>query len=551
MKILFLKYVFLIIPICVSYVISRLINNLTEDKFKEIYNKDAQISSTNMIESFGEVASSSILSKVFSNNFTPELTFFKEISNIYLNLFSTDGVSLCVFANESQFTQIEKEISDIYNQSIKIDLDEKNVSLIIKYREPLVRQLLGVNTYSRPLLDDAIDRMIETKSTSITEVRARTDTGEDGILMFEPIIVDDRLIGSLIYPFTISRFFGSNVFYNFIKKNPNSDVCIIIDNFLIYGKNINSNFNKYEDVFGLIKITVLVSEYKKINHSNLFVIIFLLLSFLFVFLILSIYMILTNLNVKKESRFKSNFISNMSHEMKTPMNGIMGMTELLSEESLPVSSKEYIGIIKSCGLTLLNIINDVLDMSVINSGTLRIINNECIVIDSFSDYVQSTWIGFISQIENKDSDLKLVLKIEKNVPLSMKYDNNRLKQVVVNIINNSLKYTESGSVGVKISYDVNNLIVSVSDTGKGMTEEEIENSFKPFKRVNVQHSIPGTGLGLTIVKSLVTAMGGKISCKSIVEEGTTFEFNIKVYEPSAELNFYDTIIRYDKNIKFN
>lgn len=227
------------------------------------------------------------------------------------------------------------------------------------------------------------------------------------------------------------------------------------------------------------------------------------------------------------------------------------MTELLSEESLPVSSKEYIGIIKSCGLTLLNIINDVLDMSVINSGTLRIINNECIVIDSFSDYVQSTWIGFISQIENKDSDLKLVLKIEKNVPLSMKYDNNRLKQVVVNIINNSLKYTESGSVGVKISYDVNNLIVSVSDTGKGMTEEEIENSFKPFKRVNVQHSIPGTGLGLTIVKSLVTAMGGKISCKSIVEEGTTFEFNIKVYEPSAELNFYDTIIRYDKNIKFN
>ena len=224
---------------------------------------------------------------------------------------------------------------------------------------------------------------------------------------------------------------------------------------------------------------------------------------------------------------KSAFLSNMSHEIRTPMNAIVGMTDILLREEHSKQTKEYLNNIKNSGAALLTIINDILDFSKIESGKMEIIAEEYEPMSMFHDLSMI----FLNRIGEKK--IELLYDIDIDMPRKLVGDSQRLRQIIINLMNNAIKFTESGYVrlSVKISSideENMNLAFSVEDTGQGIKEEDFGKIFGSFSQVDTKknHQKEGTGLGLAISKQLVELMHGNIGVKSEYGKGSTFYFNI-------------------------
>lgn len=232
-------------------------------------------------------------------------------------------------------------------------------------------------------------------------------------------------------------------------------------------------------------------------------------------------------DAKKAEHSKSDFLANMSHEIRTPMNAIVGMCELvLREEELSDNVRSNCCCIRAAGESLLAIINDILDFSKIDSGRFEL------VPDEFN--IASTINAAISMAETRRGSKKIefIVNADPNIPRGIIGDEARIRQVIVNLMTNAVKYTEKGSVTLTVSqtrqeYGIN-LFVSVADTGIGITEEHLDKLYTSFYRVDTKknRSIEGTGLGLAISKRLIDQMGGFISVKSEYGVGSEFRFVI-------------------------
>lgn len=233
-----------------------------------------------------------------------------------------------------------------------------------------------------------------------------------------------------------------------------------------------------------------------------------------------------NLELERTTELKSHFLANMSHEIRTPMNAIIGMAEMALREDLPSNAREYIAQIKSSGKVLLTIINDILDFSKIESGKLSITNVEYEVLSLVNDVISTinTRIG--------DKDIKLIINLDPHIPHKLYGDDVRIKQVLVNLASNAVKFTHSGYVILSINGVPKNnkfyLNVSVKDTGIGIKEEDMNKLFGLFEQLDSKRNrnIEGTGLGLKISKELLTLMKGTISVRSVYGEGSEFSFSV-------------------------
>lgn len=229
----------------------------------------------------------------------------------------------------------------------------------------------------------------------------------------------------------------------------------------------------------------------------------------------------------KANEAKSSFLSNMSHEIRTPMNAIVGMTDILLRGTSPEETTSYLESIKYSGNSLLNIINDILDFSKIESGKLEIIKADYPVLPLLNDLK----ILFANRVGDKP--VRMLYEISDTLPAILYGDSVRIRQVLINLVNNAIKFTERGFVKLKIDSEPaeNNRIllhVTVQDSGQGIREADLDKLFRSFSQVDSEknHQKEGTGLGLSISKQLVKLMGGTINVKSTYGKGSEFSFTI-------------------------
>ena len=223
---------------------------------------------------------------------------------------------------------------------------------------------------------------------------------------------------------------------------------------------------------------------------------------------------------------KSQFLSSVSHELRTPLNGVLGYAQLLQKEvGLPGESQEYLRAIESCGKHLLNLINDVLDLAKIESGNINILPEA----NKLDDVIAS--VGDIVGHRAKSKGLEFIIDVDDSLPQELEFDAVKLRQVLVNLLDNAVKFTPKGKIGLKVFTRDNRdtLYFEVTDSGIGIPEAKLHDVFEPFKQVNPQDG-KGTGLGLSICRRLVEAMGGSLNLRSKVGVGSCFYFHIPLVE---------------------
>lgn len=234
-------------------------------------------------------------------------------------------------------------------------------------------------------------------------------------------------------------------------------------------------------------------------------------------------------NAIEGAKEKGMFLAKMSHEIRTPMNGIMGMAELISQTKLSNQQREYLSAIQISSQNLLHIINEILDLSKISNNKIDIVEREFNLFELLRS-LEKTFI-----IKASEKSLRLEFIIEDGVSEYVISDNVRINQILINLLNNAIKFTKSGSVVTKLEVIENNENVqlikfSVKDTGIGIKEEDKINVFEEFKQanLNIENEFGGTGLGLPICKNLVSFMGGELKFNSTFGKGSEFYFSLPI-----------------------
>ena len=289
-------------------------------------------------------------------------------------------------------------------------------------------------------------------------------------------------------------------------------------------------------VLGYVERARLAADMERIHKLSVWIFGLLLL----LFAVFSLYTFMARLRARESdelreakaaadqaNRAKSDFLANMSHEIRTPINAVLGMNEMIMRESHEEGIRKYAWNIKSASETLLSLINDILDFSKIESGKMEIVDGEYQLSSLLNDVVN------MIKVKAEQKQLKFGIRVDADLPDSLFGDEVRIKQVIVNILNNAVKYTREGSVtfgvgGRRQDSGVTEMEFTVKDTGIGIREEDKAKLFTHFERLDLQKNrhIEGTGLGLAITLSLVKQMQGTIQVDSVYGKGSTFTIRL-------------------------
>lgn len=258
-----------------------------------------------------------------------------------------------------------------------------------------------------------------------------------------------------------------------------------------------------------------------------------------------------NIRLESASAAKSSFLANMSHEIRTPINAVLGMDEMILRECKDKQILEYANDIDSAGHQLLSLVNDILDFSKIESGKMELHPVEFELFSVMNDCYNMIFM------RAKRKELEFIVENDPNIPAFLYGDEVRIRQIIMNLLTNAVKYTKDGTVKLSFNYepideDHIRLIIAVKDTGIGISEENQKYLFDSFKRIEEKsnRNIEGTGLGLTITKKFTEMMGGTIEVQSVLYEGSTFTVRLpqKVADKGPIGNFSDRLNKRIENI---
>jgi PAS domain S-box-containing protein len=235
-------------------------------------------------------------------------------------------------------------------------------------------------------------------------------------------------------------------------------------------------------------------------------------------------------NADAANRAKSEFLANMSHEIRTPMTAVLGYANLLAEDEQDPEKLGFLRIIRRNGNFLLEIINDILDLSKIEAGKLEIIRQRFEVHDLVFE------VCSMMQVRAAERKIRLDVEFPQAIPAAIESDPKRLRQILVNLVGNAIKFTESGGVKIIVTHTDKQLQIEVVDTGIGITAKQMKNLFQPFHQADasVSREFGGTGLGLAISQRLANLLGGEIEVASVIGQGSRFRCTIDIGDVASE-----------------